>query len=101
MPVCRNWQTTATQNRVEKSVWVRVPPPAPVESLDAQVAFGAFVLFRLCARVYGGYLFCNSNATNPNLTLIGERFGFVVFFEDISRKEGQDDHLSSLIFGFL
>ena len=29
MPVCRNWQTTATQNRVEKSVWVRVPPPAP------------------------------------------------------------------------
>ena len=31
MPVCRNWQTTATQNRVEKSVWVRVPPPAPCE----------------------------------------------------------------------
>ena len=31
MPVCRNWQTTATQNRVEKSVWVRVPPPAPTK----------------------------------------------------------------------
>ena len=31
MPVCRNWQTTATQNRVEKSVWVRVPPPASSE----------------------------------------------------------------------
>ena len=29
MPVCRNWQTTATQNRVEKSVWVQAPPPAP------------------------------------------------------------------------
>ena len=31
---------------------------APVESLDAQVAFGAFALLRLCARVYDGYLFC-------------------------------------------
>ena len=31
---------------------------APVESLDAQVAFGVFALLRLCARVYDGYLFC-------------------------------------------
>ena len=28
-----------------------------VESLDAQVAFGAFSLLRFCARVYSGYIF--------------------------------------------
>ena len=41
-----------------KFMQVQVLLSAPVESLDAQVAFGVFALLRLCARVYDGYLFC-------------------------------------------
>ena len=32
-------------------VRVRVPPPAPVECLDTQIAFGAFFFFELISRV--------------------------------------------------
>ena len=41
-----------------KFMQVQVLLSAPVERLDAQVAFGVFALLRLCARVYDGYLFC-------------------------------------------
>ena len=54
-----------------KFMQVQVLLSAPVESLDAQVAFGAFALLRLCARVYDGYLFC-------------QRFPNGVFITDLS-----------------
>ena len=46
-----------------KFMQVQVLLSAPVESLDAQVAFGVFALLRLCARVYDGYLFVNASQT--------------------------------------
>ena len=35
-----------------------LPPSPPVESLDAQFAFGAFLFIRLAARAYSRHLFC-------------------------------------------
>ena len=46
-----------------KFMQVQVLLSAPVESLDAQVAFGVFALLRLCARVMTGIFFVNASQT--------------------------------------
>lgn len=64
---------------------VRPRLAAPVESLDAQVAFGAFALLRLFPRACGGYWFASASRTEPGRS---PRPRFSFFFCRIARAGG-------------
>ena len=61
---------------------VRPRLAAPVESLDAQVAFGAFVLLRLFPRACGGFRFVSASRTEPGRS---PRPRLIFFFYLIAR----------------
>ena len=64
---------------------VRPRLAAPVESLDAQVAFGAFALLRLFPRACGGFRFVSASRTEPGRS---PRPRFSFFFYLIARADG-------------
>lgn len=52
MLLCRNWNTSLTQNQVQKCMWVQIPPIAPKAQYSVCVADGVYrpehynILFR-------------------------------------------------------
>ena len=64
---------------------VRPRLAAPVESLDAQVAFGAFALLRLFPRACGGFRFVSASRTEPGRSPRPRRS---LFFCLIARADG-------------
>ena len=64
---------------------VRPRLAAPVESLDAQVAFGALVLLRLFPRACGGFRFVSASRTEPGRSPRPRRS---LFFCRIARAGG-------------
>ena len=59
-----------------KFMQVQVLLSAPVESLDAQVAFGVLLYYGFALRVYDGYLFVNASQTESGRNSRSDSFLF-------------------------